>query len=220
MDPSIAAALITTPTTVLAAAAAYAAGRAQARSAHRGPVDAVRRQQQRDAYAELTRAARSYLASTETVKHLVQSVYSDAYFEADPDLSPRILETLHRPTVLRSDLADALSPDAVPPALDKAMERVERLSPTWQQDIRDANRVDDVVRAESVVAIEGPDHLAELAHHLGRRALDVQRCWARAAELLPFFTRSSSSDPEDTRFDMEAAIREFTHAARAHLNAH
>ncbi|MFG2895052.1 hypothetical protein [Streptomyces sp. NPDC048248] len=53
MDSAVIAALITTPTAVLAAAAAYAAGRAQARAAHRGPVDAVRRQHQREAYAAL-----------------------------------------------------------------------------------------------------------------------------------------------------------------------
>ncbi len=41
------------PPAVLAAVGAYAAGRAQARAAHRGPVDAIRRQHQREAYATL-----------------------------------------------------------------------------------------------------------------------------------------------------------------------
>ncbi|MFG2552932.1 hypothetical protein ACGFWF_23685 [Streptomyces sp. NPDC048581] len=60
MDPAITAALITTPTAVLAAATAYAAGRAQANAAHRGPVDAVRRQHQRDAYAHLLATVHTY----------------------------------------------------------------------------------------------------------------------------------------------------------------
>ncbi|MGW2423343.1 hypothetical protein ACWC0C_29535 [Streptomyces sp. NPDC001709] len=53
MDPAVIAALITTPTAVLAAATAYLAGRAQGR----GTVDAVRRQHQRDAYAAFLSAA-------------------------------------------------------------------------------------------------------------------------------------------------------------------
>ncbi|MBB4714279.1 hypothetical protein BJ965_004161 [Streptomyces luteogriseus] len=56
MDPAVIAALITTPTAVLAAVTAYAAGRAQGR----GTVDAVRRQHQRDAYAAFLSAAISF----------------------------------------------------------------------------------------------------------------------------------------------------------------
>ncbi|MFC8996286.1 hypothetical protein ACFT7U_11350 [Streptomyces rochei] len=64
MDPAIAAALIASPTAVVAAAAAFAAGQAQARGAHRGPVDAVRRQHQRDAYAAHLGALHTYAAAT------------------------------------------------------------------------------------------------------------------------------------------------------------
>ncbi len=64
MDPAVIAALITTPTAVLAAATAYAAGRAQARSAHRGPVDAIRRQHQRDTYAAFLAAAHTFADET------------------------------------------------------------------------------------------------------------------------------------------------------------
>ncbi|MFE6787874.1 hypothetical protein ACFVFF_37050 [Streptomyces sp. NPDC057680] len=64
MDPTVIAAIITSPTAVIAAAAAYAAGRRQASGAHRGPVDAVRRQHQRDAYATLLVAANDYLRGT------------------------------------------------------------------------------------------------------------------------------------------------------------
>ncbi|MFE1909426.1 hypothetical protein ACFW96_38030 [Streptomyces gardneri] len=64
MDPAVIAAIIPTPVAVLAAAAAYAAGRAQARGAHRGPIDAVRRQHQRDAYAAFLQAAQTYAHET------------------------------------------------------------------------------------------------------------------------------------------------------------
>ncbi|MEV6654806.1 hypothetical protein [Streptomyces sp. NPDC051219] len=60
MDPAVVAALIAVPTAVVAATAAYAAGRAQAHGAHRGPVDAVRREAQREAYLAFVTAARSF----------------------------------------------------------------------------------------------------------------------------------------------------------------
>ncbi|MFJ4469552.1 hypothetical protein ACIP2X_18955 [Streptomyces sp. NPDC089424] len=64
MDPTVTGAVIAVPTAVLAAVAAYAGARAQARSAHRGPVDAVRRQHQRDAYAAFFAALLAYEAAT------------------------------------------------------------------------------------------------------------------------------------------------------------
>ncbi|CAM5318591.1 hypothetical protein [Streptomyces chartreusis] len=63
MDPAVAAAIIGVPVAIAAAGAAYAAGRAQGRGTHRGAVDAVRRQHQRDAYAAMLKAARAYLKS-------------------------------------------------------------------------------------------------------------------------------------------------------------
>lgn len=52
------AALIGAPAVVVTAIAAWSAGRASGRGAHRGPVDAVRRAAQRDAYSALLAAAR------------------------------------------------------------------------------------------------------------------------------------------------------------------
>ena len=65
MDPAVLAAIIPTPVALIAAAAAYAAGRVQGRAAYLGPVDAVRRQHQRDAYASLLAAANNYASQTE-----------------------------------------------------------------------------------------------------------------------------------------------------------
>ncbi|MFK3735659.1 hypothetical protein ACI2LJ_35945 [Streptomyces sp. NPDC088090] len=73
MDPTVIAAIITSPTVVIAAAAAYAAGRRQARGAHRGPVDAVRRQHQRDAYAALLVAANDFTRDTSLAQCHIQA---------------------------------------------------------------------------------------------------------------------------------------------------
>jgi hypothetical protein len=64
MDASVIAALITTPTAVLAAGAAYAAGRAQGR----GSVNAIRRQHQRESYADLVGAAHALVREVRTWK--------------------------------------------------------------------------------------------------------------------------------------------------------
>jgi hypothetical protein len=65
MGPAVLAAIIPTPVALIAAAAAYATGRVQGRAAYLGPVDAVRRQHQRDAYASLLAAANNYASQTE-----------------------------------------------------------------------------------------------------------------------------------------------------------
>ncbi|MGV9279813.1 hypothetical protein [Streptomyces sp. NPDC003730] len=64
MDPAVTAALVAVPASLVAAAAAFAVGRAQALATHRGPVDAVRRPQQREAYASLLSALDAYIEET------------------------------------------------------------------------------------------------------------------------------------------------------------
>ncbi|GAB2909629.1 hypothetical protein [Streptomyces mayteni] len=59
MDPAVLAAFVSIPTALLTAAASYAAGRSQGRSA----VDAVRRQHRRDAYTAFLLAANAYVSS-------------------------------------------------------------------------------------------------------------------------------------------------------------
>ncbi|MFD4666415.1 hypothetical protein [Streptomyces halstedii] len=60
MAPEVIAAIIGTPSILIAATAAYAAGRAQGR----GSVDAVRRQHQRDAYAQFLDVAYTFSTSS------------------------------------------------------------------------------------------------------------------------------------------------------------
>ncbi|WP_406332418.1 hypothetical protein [[Kitasatospora] papulosa] len=68
MESEVIAALIATPTVLVAATAAWAAGRAQGRGAYHGPVDAVRRATQREAYADLHRSARHFIDAWETAE--------------------------------------------------------------------------------------------------------------------------------------------------------
>ncbi|MFD8421037.1 hypothetical protein [Streptomyces sp. NPDC059466] len=60
MESEVITALLGTPAVLITAAAAWFAGRAQSRSAYQGPVDAVRRASQREAYVDLYRASRRF----------------------------------------------------------------------------------------------------------------------------------------------------------------
>ncbi|WP_437008126.1 hypothetical protein [Streptomyces sp. enrichment culture] len=73
MDPQVIAAVVASPTALIAAAAAYVAGRHQGRGAHRGPVYAVRRQHQRDAYADFLQAAETYAYGTRRTVTIAQA---------------------------------------------------------------------------------------------------------------------------------------------------
>lgn len=234
MDPAVAAALVATPSALLAALAAYTAGRAQARSAQRAPIDAVRRQHQRDAYAELIRAAWAYVGSTEKVVHLVHQLHG-CRVSNDPDVLFRMaqmMRNLSGRSPGRADLAAVFAPAEVPRFIEGTLDTLERFSPTWHQDISDAaerRHLDGLALAETVVALEGPDLLAELAERLSRQAASVQRCW-RQVTVAPFFRfgplDSDRVDPEqeitpaDLHRHLKEAVQGFTRAARLHLNAH
>ncbi|MEU8679638.1 hypothetical protein [Streptomyces sp. NPDC048560] len=169
MDPAVVAAVITTPTAVIAAVAAYVAGSAQARAAHRGPVDAVRRQHQREAYAALVIEASKY------EKHMFRE-----YIET---ISPRMRH--HRNGILAGpDASEAL------------------------------------LFAVAAVRLEGPAHLAELAHRIERASNHV----FGAVLTLQATDDPTATSPEDLRqFDERHNIlkdreRAFVEAASAHLN--
>ncbi|MFC9342880.1 hypothetical protein ACFT0G_06145 [Streptomyces sp. NPDC057020] len=101
MDAAVIAALVASPTALIAAGAAYAAGRRQAIGALRGPVDAVRRQHQRDAYARLLEAANNLVDNTEWTACLWQA-RGEALASGDPS-TPGALES--RARVIRSQAA-------------------------------------------------------------------------------------------------------------------
>ncbi|MFE8926408.1 hypothetical protein [Streptomyces rochei] len=64
-DPTVVASFITGAVAFVAAGVAFAAGRMQGRGAHWGPVDAVRRQHQREAYAAFLADLWTYLQATD-----------------------------------------------------------------------------------------------------------------------------------------------------------
>ncbi|MGW6145804.1 hypothetical protein [Streptomyces sp. NPDC055140] len=61
MNSEVFTAVVGAPAVLITAAAAWAAGRSQSHGTYRGSVDAVRRASQREAYAELYRAARRFI---------------------------------------------------------------------------------------------------------------------------------------------------------------
>jgi hypothetical protein len=187
MDSAVIAALITTPTAVLAAAAAYAAGRAQARAAHRGPVDAVRRQHQRDAYAAFLVAAYSYADQTSevTCQHEAERASGDEWGSLD------IPQQLHRADVIRA-----------------------------------AASADPLRAPGSVVYLEGPEHIGELAAEVQRLAYQVHMESRIMAELSPqglfdqplIFLDGEPLDPRAAHRRLMDAINGYASAARDHLN--
>ncbi|MFD9303763.1 hypothetical protein ACFWCB_14135 [Streptomyces sp. NPDC060048] len=129
MDSSVLAALISAPVAVLASAAAFLAGRAQGRGAYHGPVAAVRRQHQREAYAALVTVANTYITQTE---------WGVCLREARNQLG---IATL----------------------FDKS--RTQEMN-RYAARVRAEVSVEPVRAAGSVVLLEGPENVAELASSL------------------------------------------------------
>lgn len=228
MDPAVLAAIVGVPSASLAAAVAYLVGRAQARSVYRGPIDAVRRQHRRDAYAELARVGWSYLSQTGGVERLVEQVHGARLRLDQMEEGVILIPSVVRPENVRRDvLAAAFAPDRTPMKIHNAWGVLELFSPSWRQDIRDIsdpNRLDDLVHAQVVVTLEGPDQLAELAEQVRLQAVAVQQCWFIAASApfiaIPDDRPGLDVSPRELRAGLKEAIEEFTRAARVHLNAY
>ncbi|MFD0072143.1 hypothetical protein ACFVIY_06850 [Streptomyces sp. NPDC127166] len=183
MDSSVLAALISVPVALLASAAAYAAGRAQASGAYRGPVAAVRRQHQREAYAALLTAANTYTELTEWGACLTEARF---HLGVDAVFGDRAEEVTRRAARVRADVP-----------------------------------VEPVRAAASVVLLEGPDHIAELAKNIELIAQQV-RSDARAGRGGPAEALSALAEERDwqvpARYNLIKAVEAFTAAARGHLN--
>ncbi|MFF3257250.1 hypothetical protein ACFYWP_41205 [Actinacidiphila glaucinigra] len=67
MEPEVAAAIIGTPAVLITAVTGWLAGRAQGRSTYHGAVDAVRREAQRQAYADPYQAAVRFVDAEKAV---------------------------------------------------------------------------------------------------------------------------------------------------------
>jgi hypothetical protein len=183
MDSAVVAALISAPVVLLASAAAYAAGRAQGRGALEGPVAAVRRQHQREAYAALVGAANTYMAQIEW----------------------------------GACLQEARTQMRIGAFFDESQEtEVRRRSAR----VRAAVSTDPVRAAASVVLLEGPEHVAELAETIAVRA-DQVRSEARTSDgpggVLEALMEGRTPEVP-AQYRLLKAIDAFIDAARAHLN--
>lgn len=122
MDPAVLAALITTPTAVLAATAAYAAGRAQAQ----GSVNSIRRKDQREAYAHLRTTARAYKAQAERI---VFALHGDrGVYPAPPPLTVSIADLVRQLAVTSKELDEAIDTVVLegPPHLAELVQEIGR----------------------------------------------------------------------------------------------
>lgn len=183
MDPAVVAALISSPVALLAATAAYGAGRVQGRGAYRGPVDAVRRQHQRDAYADLLTAANSYMRQTMWAECSVQAC---AQLGISYPPGERRDEAGRRACRIQADV----SPEPL------------RL-------------------AAAVVHLEGPEHIAEIAHRIENHAHSVHVSALRGEipnTMFDMLEGRPQSERHNHNMDLINAIYAFTEAARAHLN--
>ncbi|MFF8506741.1 hypothetical protein ACF064_01510 [Streptomyces sp. NPDC015492] len=185
MDPAVIAAIVTSPTALIAAAAAYAAGRRQASGAHRGPVDAVRRQHQRDAYAALLVAANNFIRTTGMAHCRLQ-----ASQEEPPTGQHDYLEVLGR----RAYEARRLAARAGLEALDAPLAVVSLEGPKHVADC--AQEVKKAAQQLSAAA-----HLAVAPHPLGGGLNNVQstRTALKAAVDLFTVTARDHLNGADTR---------------------
>ncbi|MFJ6558118.1 hypothetical protein ACIQNT_38760 [Streptomyces luteogriseus] len=94
MESEVIAALIGAPTVLVTAAAAWIAGRLQSRGAYHGPVDAVRRAAQRDAYADLYRTGRRFIEAWEEAEAAVERAPRAIPPSSDPLVTPDVRRLL------------------------------------------------------------------------------------------------------------------------------
>ncbi|WP_329122349.1 hypothetical protein [Streptomyces sp. NBC_01353] len=112
---AIVAASVSIPTGLVAAGAAYLGARAQARGAHLGPINSIRRAAQRDAYAQLLTSWRAVwrlthdvdgVGTSPTEQDLLESRVNSAYETLDGAIALVILEGPDHIAQLARDLED------------------------------------------------------------------------------------------------------------------
>ncbi|WP_159107698.1 hypothetical protein [Streptomyces ardesiacus] len=107
MESEVVAALIATPAVLVTAAAAWMAGRVQSRGAYHGPVDAVRRTAQREAYADLYRSARHFIDAHEVAEEAVS--VQDSWGTTVRDMHRALDELEHAANMVKLEGPDTLA---------------------------------------------------------------------------------------------------------------
>lgn len=189
MDPAVVAALVASPTALIAASAAYAAGRLQAHGAHRGPVDAVRRQHQRDAYAVFLGAANAFAEASRWRSCRSQALREISEAEG-------------------GDSRDLLLSDN---------ERVDRAA--LEIRLRAGRLLLELKPARDVISLEGPAHVADLADEVHGAASSLIRESFETSLVTTFTWTPEPGYSTDVKHDdLREAIAAFTTAARDYLN--
>lgn len=159
MESEVIAALIGTPAVLVTAFAAWAAGRASGQGAHRGPIDAIRRSAQRDAYASFLKASRHLSKAADTGNALQRNRH--------PNVDNGEVHQASKALVAAADLVLLEGPDG--PAA--AAQRVVRLglsvcgaSVVWNNPHGPPTRRDMALALEYEEAIT--HFIAEARHHL------------------------------------------------------
>lgn len=77
MEAEVIAAIVGAPTVLVTAVASYMAGRLQAKAALKGPVSAIRRQHQREAYAALVREVDAFELRVSRTRAFTDVIHAD-----------------------------------------------------------------------------------------------------------------------------------------------
>ncbi|MDI3101984.1 hypothetical protein QJ054_33660 [Streptomyces sp. AN-3] len=176
-DPTVVAAFITGVVAFVAAGVAFAAGRMQGRGAHWGPVDAVRRQHQREAYAAFLAALTDYLGATNWDMAVTRAVHDRIAAGLTHD------DGAARVTAFTQLMSVPLHP---------------------------------IYRSSSVVYLEGPDVIAEVAMTALQSANDVYQA-AVGGVMNPADSETVNAYRE-AQWRLSEAIAFFAGMARTQLN--
>lgn len=153
MDPSITAAIISAPVAVVAAVASFAAGRLQARGAHRGPVDAVRRQHQRDAYAALLATSNALWVKNSPARLLTQARIE---LSGSTGITPMEIHDQAAAIALRTSVDEVFSAMAVV-SLEGPEEVVDAANAIFTA-IGELQKAWSLARANHSLAVADPEH--------------------------------------------------------------
>ncbi|MEU0588552.1 hypothetical protein [Streptomyces sp. NPDC006132] len=129
MESEVMAALIGTPAVLVTAAAAWAAGRTQSRGAYHGPVDAVRRTAQREAYADLYRSARRFIDAFENAEEALDRVPRSEPDDLPSDVRELVSEMREAQDALEraADMVRLEGPESLARIADRIWDSAARL---------------------------------------------------------------------------------------------
>lgn len=165
-DPTVVGSLITGAVAFVAAGVAFAAGRMQGRGAHWGPVDAVRRQHQREVYAALLAALSDYVGATYWDMVTARATQDRVMAGLTPDDGPvRVMAFWHVMSIPLHPIHRACGvvylegPDGI---ADAAVVALNAANIVYQAAVRGATNPEEVQTVNAYR--DAHDHLAEVTN--------------------------------------------------------